>query len=362
MTLTLAIMLGLTSSSSALSQHRAKRRTPRPTPARKAVATPKVTPAPMSNFSTGGISFDSVAPDGEGGVWFGGRVLYSGLLVHSANDIKAVALHNLLSITDLTFTTPKTGWFISQGDLYSTRDITKELVRVNIDNRQYLNRVYFFSPQRGWVIGESGAIFHTDDGGLTWKRQNSGTDYDLRQIQFVSPLDGWITASEHRLPAYRHTFLATNDGGKSWRELRHEDSPSPHAFSFVDSFEGWAVDLNNNIVHTDDGGKSWSVRRPAGGDGWAASTSLTVPKGGSWATEFYTPPTGARLKYQEKPSNRDAGTSLSGVYFSDSQNGWAVGFFRALTTNDGGTTWKTISEAWKQPIFSATLGKTAANR
>lgn len=362
MTLTLALMLGVTGSS-ALSQHRARHRTPKPPPTRKVAATPKVTAAPIANHSTGGISFGSVAPDGEGGVWFGGKVLQSGLLVHSGGGIKAVAVHNLPGLEDLTFTTPETGWFISQGDLYATRDINKVLARVNIDTRQYLKKVYFFNPQFGWVIGESGAIYHTDDGGRTWGRQDSGTDYDLKQIQFVSPLDGWIAAYEHQSPPYSRTFLATNDGGQTWREIRYENSPTPYAFLFLDSFEGWAIDLKDNIIHTSDGGKSWSVvRRPEKNDAWASVHFVNRSEG--WVVGdgiLHTADGGKTWEYQEPPSN-DAGKTLDNVYFTDSENGWAVGFFRALKTNDGGATWSPISEEWKQPILSAALGETSANR
>ncbi|MBW9276179.1 MAG: hypothetical protein K1563_21090, partial [Candidatus Thiodiazotropha sp. (ex. Lucinisca nassula)] len=40
----------------------------------------------------------------------------------------------------------------------------------------------FISPQEGWVVGLSGTILHTRDGGGSWQRQETGTEVPLYGI------------------------------------------------------------------------------------------------------------------------------------------------------------------------------------
>jgi len=41
------------------------------------------------------------------------------------------------------------------------------------------------------AVGVNGTILHTEDGGSTWKQQNSGTGEALDGVVFVSPQSGW---------------------------------------------------------------------------------------------------------------------------------------------------------------------------
>ena len=51
--------------------------------------------------------------------------------------------------------------------------------------------VSFPTEKEGWACGRWGTILHTADGGKTWIRQNSGTDFTLSSIYFVDSKNGW---------------------------------------------------------------------------------------------------------------------------------------------------------------------------
>jgi photosystem II stability/assembly factor-like uncharacterized protein len=42
--------------------------------------------------------------------------------------------------------------------------------------------VFFADGSTGWMVGESGAIYATTDGGMTWTVQTSGTTAFLRRV------------------------------------------------------------------------------------------------------------------------------------------------------------------------------------
>ena len=49
----------------------------------------------------------------------------------------------------------------------------------------WLNDVFFTDDSTGWVVGDYGFIWYTEDGGQTWEQVESGTNADLNRIVFV---------------------------------------------------------------------------------------------------------------------------------------------------------------------------------
>jgi len=143
----------------------------------------------------------------------------------------------------------------------------------------------------GWACGRLGTILHTADGGRTWSKQHSESQYTLSSVSFVDSKKGWVVGDGG-------TILATQDGGKSWKKQK---SPVDHylfGVDFVSPNEGWIVSGNTTILHTVDGGKTWSVQHTG--------------------EDFH----------------------LKAVSFCDSLHGWAVGEYGFIYgTADGGAIW-----------------------
>ena len=64
---------------------------------------------------------------------------------------------------------------------------------------------------KGWAVGDRGALFVSDDGGKTWKFQEGAikTGWFLRDIAFMSPNKGIAVGATD-------TIMITDDGGKTW--------------------------------------------------------------------------------------------------------------------------------------------------
>jgi len=157
----------------------------------------------------------------------------------------------------------------------------------------YYSALCFPDETYGWVVGWSGRILHTSDGGSTWETQDSGTSSDLQCVCFANAQAGWIGTRDGRIGR-------TTNGGNSWTWQEPLESNPERVFMavcFVDGETGWIVDNTGNILHTEDGGTTW------------------VPQ--------------------------DSGTDqyLGSVYFLNSEEGWATGMRQIFHTQDGGATW-----------------------
>jgi hypothetical protein len=64
----------------------------------------------------------------------------------------------------------------------------------------------------GTVVGGLGWILHTEDGGQTWVRQNSGTTNGLHSVAFIDSVAGYASGENG-------TILKTTNGGLSWVRL-----------------------------------------------------------------------------------------------------------------------------------------------
>ena len=100
---------------------------------------------------------------------------------------------------------------------------------------------------------------------------------------------------------------------------------------------GWAVGANGTILHTSDGGTTWSPQTDGFGNGLSSVEFTDAMNGwavGASAIRIHTSNGGALWSAQA------GGSFLRGVEFIDAMNGWAVGDSGTiLHTSDGGATW-----------------------
>jgi photosystem II stability/assembly factor-like uncharacterized protein len=236
----------------------------------------------------------------------------------------------------------------------------------------YFYDVDMISATEGWAVshpitGDHATIFHTVDGGKSWKRQG-GLFRQLNGIAFSDALHGVAVGNEFRFTtdggktwqspnlitgtmydvdmvdqntAYASGFglvQKTTDGGITWTSQSVPLLGNFVGIDFVDATTGWVVGAEGSVYKTTDGGSSWVRQRHdtskfytgvsfiSGTEGWVCGNSTilhTTDGGTTWTT-------------QSVPAGADAVE----VRFVDSQNGWAAGALRSiLHTTNGGQTW-----------------------
>ncbi len=109
-----------------------------------------------------------------------------------------------------------------------------------------LHGIWCTGSQTVVVVGDSGAILRSDNGGKTWLVQKSGTQNDLNAIWSPGGATYWIVGDGD-------TVLNTVDGGSSWKP--HPTGMSTHLHSVwgTTAIDLRAVGSGGLIVHTSNG-------------------------------------------------------------------------------------------------------------
>jgi photosystem II stability/assembly factor-like uncharacterized protein len=189
------------------------------------------------------------------------------------------------------FENKDTGWVVGDyGILYTENGGSSWALQKSSIYRLY--GIDFIDQNEGWVAGSGGTnatIFHTINRGTNWNSQTSGTNYSLRDVQFLSSLKGWVCGASGMV-------RFTTNGGTSWTQKNLGSSTTLNGLCFTDTLKGWIVGFDGSIYYTADGGTNWGAQQ--------SNTSY-----------------------------------LYGVDFSDSLTGWAVGYEEIIKTTDGGENW-----------------------
>ena len=237
-----------------------------------------------------------------------------------------------------------------------------------------LQDVYFMDNQNGLVVGGSGLMLMTSDGGKTWEKMEvdmrppgagqrpggagggppgggfgRGGPAPLYNIYFVDENVGFIIGGGG-------TILKTEDGGKTWvRKIAMSDAPgrggNPRplranlmGIQMISETTGFIAGTENTILKTTDGGETWvgsserarvgETRNNLEGIWFVSPTTGWVI--GSFGTLLHTADGG------ETWEKRDPGfdNNLFGIHFLDENTGWISGQEGLiLHTTDGGATW-----------------------
>ena len=158
--------------------------------------------------------------------------------------------------------------------------------------------VRFVSPTNGIIVGDTGFVGITSDGGVTITPVTSGvpTNQRCQSISFGDASTGYIAAGAASGSA--GTIIKTTDGGATWTTVFTTTNPVTSLVA-INPLVVHAVLQNGGVLNTTDGGLTWSTPVPG-----------TV------------------------------GNPTLGMSFLDSMTGFVVGSAGKISkTTDGGTTW-----------------------
>ena len=241
----------------------------------------------------------------------------------------------------------------------STGDGTWEWVHPAIQGNN-VNSVSFVNSTTGWAAGSAGMVMKTTDGGTNWTAQTPsafatpayschavaiGSGCGIRGVFFINTTTGWAVGDTG-------SIWKTTDGGVTWAD-QHPNLPvlgapydaSPPALRSVHFFNA-----SNGVIvgdgftfYTSDGGTTW-----AKGSGIIITTYLTSVQMLSASDAVAVGGTGAIYKTINGGAAwtvKTSGTTsnLNAVTFSTATDGFAVGggpTGRLLRTRNGGDTWQ----------------------
>jgi len=275
-------------------------------------------------------------------------------------------------LIDIMFYNEALGWAVGKGGVimkttdggdtweYQRRD------KILSESQEWFSNVKFVDSLQGWCVGGTGVfpfngvLLHTSDGGRNWSTQAFDTTQEtewLYGITFVDSLTGWAVGGDWSGNVGGAIFK-TIDGGLTWNSLTIPIIAKLEAVTFVNSLHGWAVGFDRTILHTTDGGITWTY--PTTEESYlphlysvAATDSLHCWAVGANGSIFHTNDgSDSAWVKQVSPTDQD----LTAVTFVNSSTGWSVGAGGVIIrTSDGGSTWSTQSSGTVNTLNGVTF-------
>ncbi|MEK6288953.1 MAG: YCF48-related protein [Acidobacteriota bacterium] len=178
----------------------------------------------------------------------------------------------------------------------------------------------FVNESVGWLNGQSGRSYEPPEG-------NENANKEGKPKKPGAKVEDPLKANQG------FEVLQTTDGGQTWRAIPDQFKNKIRSVWFADPQQGWSLTIDRNILHTTDGGASWTLQRKAG------TVMLKLP-GNRREPELAQP------------------EQIDQIRFIDSSHGWAWGGGRKdefaeqpgilLTTIDGGRNWNEIAYPFDQ--------------
>ncbi len=211
-----------------------------------------------------------------------------------------------------------------------------------------LSCINFSDVNNGWAVGASGLIIHTSNSGKNWSSQTSGITTDLNSVFFVNNLTGWAVGVGGKI-------IKTIDGGIIWTLQTSNTTQILYSVKFADLNNGWAVGMSDAILRTTDGGTTWTDQTCSVIPNLMSLSLLN--KDTAYASGYSGSSIGRVIKTVNAgatwTSQTISSATLYGIFFINSEKGWAVGNTGSIyNTINGGTNWTTQSSNISDNLLS----------
>ncbi len=233
------------------------------------------------------------------------------------------------------------GFATSLGNMYYTYDYGTTWGKSPISSSRTFYDFAIIDTNKLFVVGTSGSIYRTTNGGVNWNSITSGETESFNSIDFYG--NNAVIVGTGR------TVIVSNDSGINWTsldsllDLANIPNHELHDVEFLTSTNIVAVGNLGIIIKSTNLGNSWikistgttdniqSVNFPTANIGYACGYNgrilKTIDGGSTWST---------LTKYTN--------SNLKAIYFTNEISGTAVGENgTVISTSDGGNTWKSLS-------------------
>jgi photosystem II stability/assembly factor-like uncharacterized protein len=230
-----------------------------------------------------------------------------------------------------------------------------------------LNAVYFIDSQAGWAVGETGTVVRTIDGGETWIPMASGITRHLNDVWFFDANTGFAISSTPTVGINNQSFIyKTTNAGVTWAPLPIANSTTTppgasvrnlNAITFTDASTGYIVGASNELITTTDGGLTWNRRTAIGSPTRIFNSIHFADTNTGWivgSLGLILKSTNAGVTWVQQTSG--VTSALNSVSFVNATHGWAVGVNGIIIhTSDGGTSWTSQTSGTTAQLYSVSF-------
>jgi photosystem II stability/assembly factor-like uncharacterized protein len=127
-------------------------------------------------------------------------------------------------VYDVSFPDPRHGFVVGEfGTLLATGDGGRTWEKRDVGTEKTLFGVTFSTPEKGWVVGIDGLLLRTRDGGQSWEVQRGSAHQEsLEELGFLETIknpglyDIEIVGQQGVVVGDTGTVLSSTDGGETW--------------------------------------------------------------------------------------------------------------------------------------------------
>lgn len=164
-------------------------------------------------------------------------------------------------MNSLSFPDNNVGYAVGDsGKVFKTIDggLTWNQIGIGLTTKK-LNTVSFPSVNTGWIMGQTGKILYTFNGGASFINQSNGdTTYEINYLHMVNNSTGYYCGSSN---VNAETFGGTANGGINWLYTFYMAGNTLNSTANIPSLNGYAVAIGTNgrIRRTTTNGTIWTV-------------------------------------------------------------------------------------------------------
>ena len=258
-----------------------------------------------------------------------------------------------------------------RGHILYSEDGGTTWTQAEVPTTAMLTRVFFYDDKLGWAVGHDGNVMYSHDGGRHWELQRDGVAAQVqineqragRASQRVEELrDQLAAAPENEREALQETLDEAEWVLDKARETLDEPPYAPPLMDvwFATAEQGWASGAYGMLLHTANGGRSWTDwSHKVGNPDELHLNGITGGPGGSlyiaseWGNVFVSSSGGESWQMME--SGYD-GSFFGVIANPDSGAVFAYGLLGTVyRSTDRGESWEELDSGVQASLFGGTL-------
>ncbi len=196
------------------------------------------------------------------------------------------------------------------------------------------NMVNFVTDDIGFIGGKSyvqPAVFTTNNRGLSWQDVSPSAVGEIYDMEFISPLLGWIITSDPL-----HPIMKTINGGLSWTDMQSLPVNS-YSKIYIKSETEIFVKSSAGFYHTTNG-STWKLHPNLNNNVTSMFFQGNLRFASTFDGKIYNSLDGTTWNEIGKAT----ANSIEGLHFISELKGYACGNGFLVTTENGGVSWSLL--------------------
>jgi photosystem II stability/assembly factor-like uncharacterized protein len=205
------------------------------------------------------------------------------------------------------------GAVLKSGDAGRSWEVAYRVTALQVTPYGGLNGLHCVDEDRVWVVGTTGQVTQTADGGHTWSDYSIATTAEMRDVWFIDAGNGFVVGDGGE-------FYRTGDGGASWTPVTHTAGAVDLAAIVFSGSTGWVGGEGGTVLRSDDGGASWTQVALS----WSEDVVVADPMTAGLAV--FGTKQGATIAMISTVASRflHRGDTVSDLQFDDEENGYVL--------------------------------------